>query len=561
MYASNPSSPGAIRTSTRWLWSTRGVPPPRQRGARTAEHAKPLWPWLALGLVLRIALSPLQHTWDSQTWWNVASELGREPNLLNAVAAPYEHMRQLSALAQGSGFSRYYEYWAYPPGMLLLWWPVARAWFFLAGPLAERFASPDTFTAMPIPLVLSLGMKAPTILADLLTAVLLGRLANPSAAKWYLLNPYVLLIGAWTFDPVMVALLLGGLVAAKHHRWALAGVLLGLGAAIKFVPALLIPVVMLSAWRSSSSPLRSATLADGRALAPARAAALVGACAVAAFGVVCAPWLDGVMYVLQFHAARVGGGMSWQSVWGALSWIDPFADLAAVRLYLSAQIGSLTLVSCVLLATWLAWLRGLDLWRMALVVLLAYLAGSKLVNEAYPLPALALAVAVIGASSSTSSPRPSSALGNGSMSSPRQSAPDGNGGLTSLRPCSADDHARFACLWPSSAAGNDSASLPRPVSAVGESRLVRFLWLVPLVFAALNVPAWGFALAPAESFGLIDLETARLYHAGYVLTYQYLSIVLVIIGTSFQIGCVLAAWHLLRPIRRTELVKAFGAPV
>jgi len=50
---------------------------------------------------------------------------------------------------------------------------------------------------------------------------------------------------------------------------------------------------------------------------------------VAVFGAVCAPWRDGVLYVLQFHAARVGGGMSWQAVWSAFTWIDTFADLSA----------------------------------------------------------------------------------------------------------------------------------------------------------------------------------------------------------------------------------------
>ena len=87
------------------------------------------------------------------------------------------------------------------------------------------------------------------------------------------------------------------------------------------------------------------------------------------------------------------------------------------------------------------------------------------------------------------------------------------------------------------------------------------VWFLLAVVLLANVPAWAFALAPAESLGLIDLETARLYHAGYILTYQYLSIVLAIIGTGFQLGCALAAWHPLRPIRSTELVRALGTAV
>jgi len=438
------------------------------------------WRWLAVGLALRIALTPFQHTWDSQTWWNVATQLGREPDVWNAVNAPYEHMRQLSALAHGSGFREFYEYWAYPPGMLLVWWPVARAWFFLAGPMAERFAGPDSFTAMPIPLLLALGMKAPIILADAITVLILGRLGHPGAARWYWLNPYVLLVGLWTFDPIMVALLLSGVLAAQNQRWAVAGVMLGCGAAVKFVPALLVPVVVLCAWRAASHPVRSAMLA--------------AISATAAFGAVCAPWADGVLYVLQFHATRAGGGVSWQSVWGAIGWVDPFMDLTVVHLFLSPQIGALTLSGCVLIATWLAWLRGLDLLRTSLVVLLAYLAGSKLVNEAYPLPALALAAAVVGSGGS-----------------------------------------------------------------VGSARLVRFLWVVPLVFALLNVPVWGFALAPAEVLGWIDMPSARLYQAGYLVTYQYVAVALAILGTGFQIGCIVAVWSLVRPIGRVEVERALGS--
>ena len=282
---------------------------------------------------------------------------------------------------------------------------------------------------------------------------------------------------------------------------------------------------------------------------------------MAVFGAVCVPWRDGVLYVLQFHAARVGGGMSWQAVWSAFTWIDTFADLSAVRLFLSAQIGTLTLTGCLLIAFWLAWLRGLDLLRTSLVVLLAYLAGSKLVNEAYPLAALALALAVIATRCGASASK-FPANGDRSLASMRASSTNGAGSIRSAWASSASGDGSLPSVPSSSATGDGSSTSPaQPTSALGESRLVRFLWVTPLVFAALNVPAWGFALAPAESLGLIDLETARLYHAGYILTYQYLSILLAIIGTGFQIGCALAAWQLLRPIRRTELVKALGVAV
>ncbi|MDE3078332.1 MAG: hypothetical protein KGJ86_23150, partial [Chloroflexota bacterium] len=137
------------------------------------------WRLLLLAVGLRILLSPLQHTWDSQTWWDVLAQLGSSPNPLHAVGLPYEGMRQLSDLAAGTGREPHYEYWAYPPGMLLLWWPLARLWTLLAGPMVPQFALPDTFTAVPIPFALSLAMKAPAIVADMAVALMLARLAGP----------------------------------------------------------------------------------------------------------------------------------------------------------------------------------------------------------------------------------------------------------------------------------------------------------------------------------------------------------------------------------------------
>ena len=117
---------------------------------------------------------------------------------------------------------------------------------------------------------------------------LLAWLASASVARWYWLNPYVLLVGLWTFDGLMVAFLLGGLVATLRHRWLLAGVLLGMGAAVKFVPVLLVPVALLWALRTAPRPV-SALVA-------------VGAGFVGSLAVLVAPWWDHVLYVLQFQA-------------------------------------------------------------------------------------------------------------------------------------------------------------------------------------------------------------------------------------------------------------------
>src|SRR5207302_1102921 len=176
----------------------------------------------------------------------------------------------------------------YPPGMLLLWWPVARWWTLSVGPLSQSFAAPSAFTALPIPAPLAAGMKLPVILADLANALMLARLAGPRLGRWYLFNPYVLLVGLWSFEAVSLAFLLCALLAAEHRRWAAAGLLLGLGAAIKLLPAVCLPAIAAYALRTDRSAIR--------------AAAITVVVAVAAFVVICMPWRDGVLYVIDFHA-------------------------------------------------------------------------------------------------------------------------------------------------------------------------------------------------------------------------------------------------------------------
>jgi hypothetical protein len=241
--------------------------------------------------------------------------------------------------------------------------------------------------------------------------------------------------------------------------------LLGLGGAIKFVPLLFVPLVGLWAVRHSSRPLRSAlTITLG---------------ALLAFGGVCAVWWEDVVYVIDFHAARPGGGMSWQGIWGTLAMNDPFLDLAPVFLYLSAALGALTLSGALLLATAWVWHRRLELLPAALVLALAYLAGSKLVNEVYALPAVALASAVW--------------------------ARGGPGWIRALR---------NGLAW------------------------------VPVAFAAVNVPAWGFLVSAGLVLGWLQLEQAREFHTAYVLTYRELAPVLTLVGLAFQMSCAWAAWRL-----------------
>ncbi len=438
------------------------------RLARQIENGFRLPVWvLGVALGLRLLLAPLNHTWDSQTWVNVMAQLGGEPDPLRALTLPYESMRRMSDVVRGGGQAQYYEGWAYPPGMLYLWWPLARTWDSVAGPLPETYAGPGVFTARPLPILLSILMKIPVIAADFVVAALLARWTSEAVARWYLLNPYVLLVGLWTFDSVSVAFLLGGLWAAQNRRWTLAGALLGGGALVKFTPAFLAPAVGLWA-------LQQGRAATGNAIR----LALGGAVVVA---LLCWPVWEGLRYVVEFHAARPGGGMSWQNVLSAFAWNDPVRNLGLERSFLFPAWSALLFPLALLVACLASWLRRLDLFEGTLVLALTFLAASKLVNEVYPLTALALAVIVVFR-------RPSPSL-----------------------------------RW-----------------------LVHLLWVMPLVFAMVNVPIWGFLLPPAEALGLVSLDDLRQFRVGYVLTYQHLSAAFVVVGVVFQAVCAWGVWLVLR---------------
>lgn len=336
-------------------------------------------------LLIRLLLLPLSHTWDAQTWINTFAGLAANANPLDAVRQPYESMRALSLLTQASGRQgAYYEGWAYPPGMLYLYWPLATLYGALGGTFGVVFPAQPAFIAPAVPLALQLAVRLPVLAADLASLWLLRALGVRFRGLWlYAFNPLVLLVGVWTFDSVAVLCLLLGVWLAERQRWLLAGSVLGLGAAVKFLPALGLPVLVIAVLRQ---PLPAGTRAC-LALATTGAAALT-------FGLLVSPVWDGLVYVVQFHASRFGGGLSWGQLWATwaqadtargMDWAPPW------QLYASQWLGSLLLPLSLLLGTLALGVRALPLPAGMLVMLLAFFAGSKLVNEPYALSAVALA--------------------------------------------------------------------------------------------------------------------------------------------------------------------------
>ena len=104
-----------------------------------------------------------------------------------------------------------------------------------------------------------LWMKLPSLLGDLCVLGLLLALLRSHALPW----PRIV-IWAWCpltwiefwgeghMDSLLVACVLGGLLAARRERWALAGLLLTAGGLIKWWPFLLLPIFALHAVRQFS---------------------------------------------------------------------------------------------------------------------------------------------------------------------------------------------------------------------------------------------------------------------------------------------------------------------
>ena len=332
-------------------------------------------------MVTRLLLVPLTHTWDGQTWANVFAELTSAGSLLDAFRRPYEVTRELSLLTQAAGHaSDFYESWAYPPLMLYVYWPLAHLYTALHGGLQVIFPVQPAYFASSLPVSLLTLIHLPDLLADIGTLALMRKLGvSPRELAWYAFNPLVLLAGVWTFDSVMVFFLVAALLLAERRHWGWCGVLLGLGAATKYVPLVVLPALVAAAlWQSGRHGAKRRLLAVFASLA-------------ATLAVLVAPVAGGVRYVVQAQMSRFASGLTVQQAWGTWAEQLPFTDWQPRwQLYASGLLGSWLLPLALLAATWLLLRRPLPLRAGFLIMVLAFLAGSKLVNEHYALAPMAL---------------------------------------------------------------------------------------------------------------------------------------------------------------------------
>jgi hypothetical protein len=330
--------------------------------------------WLLIGLAIRIVLIPFHHPWDLQTWYNMFVDLAHNHS-------PYETLRYLTYSTRSQwglihmdgakvlpvGQELFYEYYAYPPLPLLLYYPLAKL-YALFRPLEYQFVVEGALAAHHVPLAILALFKAPLIVADIGVAVLLWRLAGEARARAYFLNPFVILVSAaWMIEDLMILFVLLAFYLVTRKRYELAGLASGLGVLVKWTPGILWPVIGL--W----------LLAER---APWRRQAAFHAVFLATCVAGIAPVWDGVRLVLQFHAMRPGANLSPHILLYVLAqWHNP--DIAWYYHVLSPFVGMVTL-PLALGAAYLAQWRGrLPLATGACLAVVAFFLGSKIVNEPY----------------------------------------------------------------------------------------------------------------------------------------------------------------------------------
>lgn len=331
--------------------------------------------YVVAALVLRLVTIPLNHTWDLQTWNNLYADLARDQS-------PYETMRYMSYAARASRLALYpwYEYYAYPPVAIYIYYPLAKLYTLLAGAPDYTWAGYLSIVVLPADFLLSVLFKAPILIADIGTAWALARLTRPAVGAAYLVNPLTLLAANWTFDAIMVFCITLALWFAERGQFGRAGAMLAIGAATKFLAGLLLPALVIYLLHQRR---------------PIRVVANTVFTFAAILLALCGPFIDGMPFVLRFHAERHGGGMTWQFLLHTASvWFREY-EWSWVYLSFSAWLGALTSVLGLIATYSLLVLRPRSLPVTFLMTLLGFFASSKLVNEPYALSLLPLAAVVV----------------------------------------------------------------------------------------------------------------------------------------------------------------------
>ncbi|MEX0985419.1 MAG: glycosyltransferase 87 family protein [Actinomycetota bacterium] len=203
----------------------------------------------------------------------------------------------------------------------------------------------------------------------------LWRLAG-GRALWFALAPTLFVYGTMNWDLLAVALATGTLVAWARGRDEMSGVLLGLGAAAKFYPALLVVPLFLQGMhdREPDRSVRILWWSAGTAIAVNLPFVLVAPNA----------WME----FFRFNAERTA---DWDSLWNIA------ADLWSAATLRTGVINVASAICFVMLAGGLWWAkarrdRGFHRWTLAFPIIVAFLLTNKVYSPQYGLWLLPLFV-------------------------------------------------------------------------------------------------------------------------------------------------------------------------
>lgn len=334
----------------------------------------PFWKVLGGALLVRLLITPLNHPWDTQTWYNLLVDL-------NQHHSPYATFEQLSLFARSAKINPYYEYFAYPPGLIYLYYPVARLYALFDPYLTYHFSSPGTFPSFPVPFLATLFFKLPVIAADLATGWLLQKMAGRRIALVYLFNPYVIFMSGWMFDSLMVLGIVAALYWLEEGKLEQSAVALAAGTLLKFVPLFIIPALCVYLFTNSGYSYKRIFRS--------------GLIYLFAVGLPCLPFAEGLSFVLGFHGQRVGGGLNGQSIWYFLASWFPTQRWDDYIFSFSGALGLLVLIGGILLTCALVYRYRPSALATFCAALAGYLAFTKIVNEVYALPLVPLLLLLV----------------------------------------------------------------------------------------------------------------------------------------------------------------------
>ncbi|OLM21459.1 MULTISPECIES: glycosyltransferase 87 family protein [unclassified Pseudonocardia] len=218
-------------------------------------------------------------------------------------------------------------------------------------------------------------------------AVLMLRPERPWDAALVALSPLALVHAFTNFDTVTVALATGALLALRRDRPGWAGVLIGLGAAAKLYPALLLLPILLVGWRRrSSGGLPRAAWVIGAAIGSWLAVNLPVALA----------WPRGWAEFFLLNRTRPADP---DSIWYSLYWFTGWAGFdgrladGAAPSVLNAVTAALMVLAFAAIA-WLAWRapRPPAVAELGFLVVAAFLLLNKVWSPQYSLWLVPLAV-------------------------------------------------------------------------------------------------------------------------------------------------------------------------